>query len=223
MQICQSAMELNHASLPKITRQDSPIFTTDDLGAAVHQGEIISGLEHYEYDPVKSGAVKTVHPYVIVASQECDLLWDYMSRANGEPGKLGHVLIFEAQDAGELRKLLPPGKDIWKPITKNKNERYGFLEEVVMELDSKSTGIPELVVDFIRYFTLPTAELYRQISDPSPESAQRRCRLVTPYREHFQLRAYSFQARVALPLDHESVPQTVAQSATEPIPGSAAR
>jgi len=56
---------------------------------------------------------------------------------------------------------------------------------------------PELGIDFKRYFTLPTAEVYYQIQ----RQAARRCCLRSPYLEHLSTRFHAYQQRLALPED----------------------
>lgn len=71
---------------------------------------------------------------------------------------------------------------------------------------SRGEGAPELVIDFKRYFTLPTGELYRWIA---LGETRRRCRLRSPYMEHLSSRFAYFLSRVALPEDYRSEPGVV--------------
>ncbi len=88
---------------------------------------------------------------------------------------------------------------IWDRVKKNKDERYHFLEKVPAECDLRGEGIPELTVDFKRYFTLPVEEVYYQLT-----SGCRRCVLCPQYLEHLSSRFSYFIGRVALPHDHVS-------------------
>jgi hypothetical protein len=45
----------------------------------------------------------------------------------------------------------------------NKNERYHFLESVPIKSDVLGKGLPELTLDFKRYFTIPTEEVYYRL------------------------------------------------------------
>ena len=204
----QSAEQL---SSTKLTRDESPIVSPDGLVSAIRQGEIISNVTQFEYRRDEKGVVAFSHRYVIVASQDCDLDWDFKNRGTGDApphGKLlRHVFLYEALEAPDVAPFLPPGTKSRQRIRDNKDERYAFIELVPANLDLGERGLPELIVDFKRYFTIPTDELYLQINDEAANSAQRRCCLVSPYREHFQARACQFQSRVALPLDHESQKQ----------------
>ncbi len=99
------------------------------------------------------------------------------------------------------------GRDIFKRIRQNKDDRYHFLEAIPPELDRQRQGLPQLIVDFRKYFTLPSDEIFRQCSF-SKNPAMRRCRLEMPYREHLQSRAAFYLQRVMLPLDHNYVAES---------------
>ena len=64
--------------------------------------------------------------------------------------------------------------------------------------DALRQGLPELGVDFKRFFTIPTDELYVPITS----GAQRRCHLNSPYLEHLTTQFSGFLSRVALPKPH---------------------
>jgi hypothetical protein len=67
--------------------------------------------------------------------------------------------------------------------------------------DRLQEGLPELAIDFKRYFTVPTDEVYRRIE---LGEARRRCLLISPYLEHLSSRYAYFLSRIALPVDHAS-------------------
>ena len=69
-------------------------------------------------------------------------------------------------------------------------------------LDQRGEGLPELGMEFKRYFSLPTAEVYHRIQIGQ---AKRRCFLLSPYLEHFCTRFHYFNNRIALPEEYESV------------------
>lgn len=192
-----------------VTREQSPIYSTAGLIRELRQTEIISSLTQYFRDPGASPdapeeEIETLairHRFAIVLSQDCDLLWDFEARQKDQQGELNGVLIFELEPALEYRTKRKIGRDLWKPITQNKSDRYHFLEAVPKELDLLGRGLPQLLVDFKRCFTLPAEEVYRQFS-LGGNPAERRCHLETPYREHLQNRMAYFLQRVVLPLDH---------------------
>jgi len=86
-------------------------------------------------------------------------------------------------------------------VQQNKDERYQVLQNVPLDADALGIGVVALGIDFKRYFTLPTAEVYRQL-ELRLENCSRRTVLLSPYLEHFSVRASGFQCRVALPIDH---------------------
>ena len=91
--------------------------------------------------------------------------------------------------------------DIWRRIRINKDERYQFLQRIGSVQDAAGQDLPELGIDFKRYFTIPADEVYRRIE---LGEAQRRCVLNSPYLEHFCVRFANYLSRVALPADHLS-------------------
>jgi hypothetical protein len=143
-----------------------------------------------------------VHPFCIIVSQDCDLEQDFVLRQKDRlaVSALPNVLACEVSTSAELKGAVPAGKDIWKRIVQNKDERYQFLRAVPVAYDAAGEGLPELGIDFRRYFTVPCDELYEQFN----LGAQRRCRLASPYKEHFMSRFGHFMARVGLPSEHFS-------------------
>jgi hypothetical protein len=86
----------------------------------------------------------------------------------------------------------------WKRVKFNKDERYHFLAGVPVSADLQGEGLPELALDFKKYFTIPADVVYWQVSI----LAKRRCFLMPPYAEHLSARFFSYQSRIGLPLDH---------------------
>jgi hypothetical protein len=108
----------------------------------LRQGELITDLIQYIYQPTSELADVTAHPLVIVLSQDCDLLWDFEQRIKGGQGNLNGVLVYEVHVASEFKGTLPGG-DIWRRLIQNKDERYHFLEAVPPALDRVGQGLPE--------------------------------------------------------------------------------
>ncbi len=182
-------------------RDNSPVYTISELKSELRQGEIISDLAQFEFDPVANAGVETTHEYAIVVGQDCDLLQDYNRIAEGKEGQLISVLIYKLFPATQISDIgAAAGREARKIVVQNKNERYHYLEAAPVELDLCSEGLPSLIVDFKRYFAMPPKEIYRQIR--LENGAKRRCRLEMPYREHLQSRAAFYQQRVMLPMQH---------------------
>lgn len=149
----------------------------------------------------------TRHDYAVVVSQDCDLDWDWKARMNGDkPDKLlSGILFCEAKPADRLVYERKYNRQERKIIRQNRDERYQFLQKVDSEFDLLENGVPELVVDFKRCFSLPAEEAYYRLES---EELQRRCLFEHPYLQHLIARFWSFQGRVALPEQHFSEPYT---------------
>jgi len=171
------------------------------LAGELRQSEIITDVAHYEFSSDTQDVTRVVRPYVIVLSQDCDLLWDFREGEAAPAKRLVGVLLYELQPADNVDAK----SDIWRRIRTNKDDRYQFIEGSPPSQDLAGEGLPELVVDFKRYFTVLPAELYRQIRQGGAGGARRRCRMTMPYREHLQCRAAHYMQRIGLPLDHESI------------------
>lgn len=176
----------------------------------LRQGEIISNLVQARLDitTVDATSVPKVdrikHPYAVIVSQDCDLLQDFRARngATVRPDKmLPNILFCEVTTADELclgaTPLSTREQDFF---VKNKLERYHFLQKVAPEADALREGLQELGIDFKRYFSVPTDEVYRRLTF----EAKRRCVMKSPYFEHLSSRFSYFQQRIGLPEDHQS-------------------
>jgi hypothetical protein len=192
---------VEHVENPPLASQRA-YYSIDGMTAELRQGEIISGLTQYSYNPSTGDVDALPIGLSIVATQDCDLLQDFTKRRDAHVGDLNCILLFEAQELLEFKKSVPPGKDIWKKIIQNKDERYQALQAISNDIDLLKIGIPDLVVDFKRLFAISPDDFYNQINSGT---TQRRCRLEMPYREHFQNRAAFYLQRVMLPEPHKVV------------------
>jgi hypothetical protein len=168
------------------------------------------------------GVDEITHPFLIVMTQDCELAQDADARDiqkqaeqdamlindpdfkkkfdNAPKLRIGNVLFCEGMPTGDMKSILPPGKDIWKRIIQNKDERYHCLEACPSEQDLAEQSLPSLGCDFKRFFTMPADEVLKRIE---LSQTARRTRLVTPYAEHLLHRFCNFQARIPLPENHE--------------------
>jgi hypothetical protein len=176
------------------------IFQASVPNTQLRQGEVISNFTEYVYDPVAEEVDAINHPFCVVASQECDLARDYEARQDQRESSVKSILLLMAAPVEQARNAVGPS-NIWKRAKQNDDERWHVLEAAGVELDQLSQGVPALVIDFRKFFTVPPAEIYRQLADP--KAAVRRCLLLSPYREHLQTRAMAYLGRVALDRDHE--------------------
>lgn len=194
------------------------IYAASAEGSALRQSELLSGIIQAQRRLDSIGpslapiVLSVVHPWVLVLSQDCDLDWDFRWRREwsqpdapqGRPStkQLPNILFCEMVEAADLHSEWQMGSREWKHLVQNKNERYHFLQKVGIDEDACHEGVPELCIDFKRYFTIPTDELYVQLV----LGARRRCHLNSPYLQHLCGRFYNFQSRVALPEEHFSEP-----------------
>lgn len=193
-------------------------------GGCLRQGEILArvaqwtvvpaslrsegGSRRDDADRFRQPADITEHDWAVILSQDCDLEWDYATRfphrtraRPRQPKELPNVLLCEARAVPTGVRLPDYPGDIWRRIENSQDGRYQLLPEVAPSSDSGRSGVPRLLVDFKRYFTIPSAELYQRLAlrTGNRERAERRAQMLSPYRESFALRFFNYQARVALP------------------------
>jgi hypothetical protein len=198
------------------------IYAASNETGALRQGELLSGLvlARRRLDTIAAGqpvVLPIQYPWAVVMSQDCDLDWDHRSRQEepeplvpdvvGPPKQIPNILFCEAMEAEDARARVD--KRTWDRIKINKDERYHFLQKVSSVEDALGNQIPELCLDFKRYFTVPTTEVYLQLT----LEARRRCVLNPPYLQHLCTRFFYFQSRVALPEEHFSEPAAGPSSA----------
>ena len=175
------------------------------------QGEIISGLVQARLHPdsVESSAPPLVnlvtHPFAVIVSQDCDLEQDYKARNGLDDVKadkiLPSILFCEVNTAEDICSSGGvTGSSNRSQFSINKLERYQYLQKVDRSEDALHEGLPELGIDFKRYFTIPADEVYKRIAT----TAKRRCYMNPPYLEHLSSRFCYFQMRIALPDEHKS-------------------
>lgn len=181
------------------------IYRPSPNNGQLYQGEVVSNVVQARLEIESVGQTENVqvsysiHPYAIVLTQDCDLESDYLRRTGGRPNSPGvpSILFCEVAEAATFRAGV--GGDIWRRLTQNKDERYQYLRDVEPEADAIKQGIPALVIDFKRYFSIPTDEVLRRLE--IGELRRRAC-LESPYREQLATRLFYFQFRVALIEEH---------------------
>lgn len=188
------------AVAPQATAADFAYSSSNN--AEFRQGEIISGLIQYIYSPANGDLIEQAHPFVVIASQDCDLLQDFNKTKDGGDSDLNSILCYEARIASEIRTSVA-GSDIWKRVIQNNDERYHALQAPPPVADAREEGLPDLVIDFKRFFSISSEDLRFQIG--SGQAFRRSC-LEPPYREHFQNRAAAYLQRVGVPEPHKLAP-----------------
>ncbi len=191
---------------------DISIFRSAVSGTAFRYSEILSNVSERRVN-LKSLTTSSdieidvrIHPYAIILTPDCDLDWDFNTRfdADGKPqshtefnGKeIPTILLCEVIEAQMLKAKYDLNSKTWPIVRKNNNQRYHFFSSIEPENDFHEEGLPELAIDFKRYFTIPTAELYWQIES---ENCKRHSWLSCAYLEHLSHRFGNFISRVALP------------------------
>ena len=179
------------------------------------QTEILSDVTEYRLiaDSILSDEgleiVPIIHKLAIIVSQDCDLEQDYHRRrelkesgqvTDAEDEKLlPSILLCEvASESAIAAALKVQGRTVRERFRQNKEERYQFLKAVEAKADAEKSGIEAMGIDFKRYFSVPTEELYAQLRG----DCKRRCSLGPHYLEHFSRRFTNHLSRVALPKDH---------------------
>jgi hypothetical protein len=187
---------------PEVLDDSNSLYVISPIRTEFRQGEIISNVSQWSWASQEEELLVIEHPFVIIASQDCDLLQDFSARSQGKQGDLNGVLLYEAHKTFGLKAALP-GSDVWRRVIRNNDERYHALQASSADFDREKQGIPDLIVDFKRFFTISVVELTRQCEPTG--AARRRCILKEPYKEHFQSRAAFYIQRVGLPRPHRIV------------------
>lgn len=190
-----------------------PIYRPSPIDCPLYQGEIISGLVRIriKLDSLSTGSATApifdtvAHPLAMIVSQDCDLEQDFCSYSEGKTAlgqQLPSILFCEVKEADRVMAEPPiVGGEKRKRVRSNQDARYQFLREVTADQDrqGQGQGLSAIAIDFKRYFTILTDEVYFRVST---REVIRRCILVSPYLEHFISRFFYFQSRVALPVEH---------------------
>lgn len=109
-------------------------------------------------------------PYCIIMTQDCDLKWDFEKRKNGSNNDkhLPTILVCPAYsdeafftgkhiDGWQMQEY--KGKAIDKLKGNDEINRCHYLK------GDSDFQVPNLVIDFKHFYTLPTATLYKQYSN----------------------------------------------------------
>lgn len=195
------------------------IYERVQAGVRFFQGEILSHVIDRQVHSVGANAdgeeefqfLGEVHEYAVILSQDCDLTQHHnavialeMDEARRRNAQLTHMLVVVAEPFESMKTRLGNGKQRER-VPQNKDERYQFLAGVPVELDATGEGIPDLLLDFKRLFSVPAVVLAQRVTCGE---TKRRARLLTPYAEHLSVRFGHFYQRVGLDLDHHDARRT---------------
>lgn len=141
-----------------------------DVSTRLRQGDV---LEDYYYEYIDDKRITTVNfPYTVIVSQDCDLEQDFLARqeepVSDHDAFIDTVLVCPAFEAEAFRtgkhlsalnrEMTPKGKEkstTWNYIKSNRDPRYHFLDA------DEGAKLPNLVIDFKRYYTVSRVSLYR--------------------------------------------------------------
>lgn len=138
------------------------------------QGDILRDVTLIQWADVEDeraiNVVERTLQYCVVVSQECDLEHDFNNREKrdkkSEDKYLQSLLICPAYPAESFRKgehlkqlelrMEVINSDNWKRLIQNNHARYHYLAK------HEDFQIPELIIDFKHYMTVPRDILYRE-------------------------------------------------------------
>jgi len=173
--------------------------------ARYQQGDILRDFAVSEVTSASEGEVEVrqrVMPYCVLLSQDCDLEHDFNNRNVkggtdhdkylrsvllcpsylGDPFRQGEHL---GSDQLKMRRI---PSDEWKKLKSNQIDRYHYLEPL------PDLQVPELVVDFKHYFTVPLEVVYR-----AEQKSSYLATIEILYREHLSTRFAHYLSRIGLP------------------------
>lgn len=187
------------------------MFSPSPTDGVLRQGEIVSDVIQVHVRATslaQSGAdldlEEKIHPYALILTQDCDLDWDFKARASelqdsGQENKrqaklVPNILLCELTTTEILKPRLAGG-DVLRRVRNNQDERYHWFPSISITEDRAGEGLPELIADFKRVFSIPTDELYLRIT----LGIRRRALLESPFLQHLSSRFGYYCLRVALP------------------------
>ena len=138
----------------------------------ISQGDIFQRFNYIRWVELTDGNMDIDEieiPFFVVLTQSCDLDEDFKDRGKPKEEKrdkyIQSILVCPAYIADLLRHgkhlekfdLIMENYDSkrWNIIKKNNNARYHFLEK------NEELKLPDLVIDFKQYYTVPTYILYK--------------------------------------------------------------
>lgn len=170
----------------------------------VCQGDI---LRDFKFSIIEEDGkvIEISFPYIVILSQDCDLeqrLKEEIIEDKPTYKKcnsyLPNILFIPAFPSENLKTGVhleevyfiiqdTKGKDLWKPIKNNNNERYHFLSSY------NNFQIPDLVIDFKLYQTIPISTFIKVYNNHYLASVNEL------FREDLSHRFTHYLSRVALP------------------------
>lgn len=192
-----------------------PLHYDPPQSGALRQGEILGDIwEHVpQYPPIESQpgqsfSIDSVHyEFVVIMSPDCDLEWDFNSRFPDQqsreslsqadishlPVSVSHIFLAKVYQRDKIRPSVP-GKDIWKRIEQNQDERYHHFKEA--PVDESTIVLPDLYIDFKKALAIPTKSLYEGLR---VKGVKRMALIPNIYLHDLMHRYYGFLSRIGVP------------------------
>lgn len=177
--------------------------------ARICQGDIFrdfkySGLIAINKISIDEGEM--LFPYLIVLTQDCDLELDHKNHVESKDNQdkyLISILVCPGYIAEYFRegnhlkeyhfKMEKINSERWRKIKNNQNPRYHFLKR------KRRFQIPDLVIDFKHYYTIPRDVLYKNFRDHYIGSINEL------FREALSQRFAYYLSRIGLPLINKKI------------------
>ena len=187
------------------------MYEKDSKKHGISQGDVFQGFNYVRWAELIEGNIETDEieietdeieiPFFVVLTQSCDLEKDFEDRNKSESEKRDKYIPSILVCPAYIADLVRSGKHLedvglimenynskrWNIINKNNNERYHFLEK------NEELGIPDLVIDFKQYYTIPTYILYKFYKNHFVGS------LKPLFRENLSHRFAFYLSRIGLP------------------------
>ncbi len=188
-------------------------------GKRINQGDIVRDFTYNEGATEEAGHVslqKRTLDYCVVLTQDCDLEWDFNYRSEGKKNQdkyLHSILVCPAYPSESLKQGIhldnigfrmekfDPKR--WSIIKQNNNLRYHFLEM------NRVFQIPELVIDFKHYYTIPRDKLYADFAKGYLGTIN------SLFREQLSQRFAYYLSRIGLPNTPEEEVGAIEDNKTE--------
>ncbi len=167
--------------------------------ARLYQGDILENLKFVTGDSKEETELDIISlSFAVILSQDCDMQSDFICKKSGknQDKRLLSLLICPAflineftqgKHLGNWQMNVLNSKVVGKIKKNDEYKRYHFLSE-----ESKFS-IPELVIDFKHFFTLPRDFLYKQRKDKYVAS------LNEIFREELSQRFSNYLSRIGIP------------------------
>lgn len=172
------------------------------------QGDIFKDVKYFLWIDINDDAIEgeeLIVPYLVVLTQECDLDLDHEYHVNDEKNDdkyLQSILVSPAYLSTQIRegthleglnqKMNRINSKLWPNVKSNQNARYHYLPQY------EPFKIPELVIDFKHYYTIPRDYFYQYYKDHYIGTIDQL------FRENLSIRFSTYLSRIGLPIVKKS-------------------